>query len=309
MSEGATATSGKWFTEMIGPDICLMTNLQKIVHSAQSEFQHIEIIESKPYGQCLMLDGKIQSSSFDEGIYHECLVHPALLAHPNPETVYVGGGGEGATVREILKHKTLKKVTMVDIDKQVVDVSKEYLSHHHDGGFDDPRTNLVIGDAKAYLEDREDKYDIIILDLADPLEGGPCYLLYTQNFYKMAKSKLNPGGILVTQSGPAGMTFHDEVFSPVNFTLRSVFPKVMAYITHIPSFNDMYGFNMASEDGDLKLSMEEVDKRIKERISKPLTFLDGEFYQNVTSLPKYSRDLLARETDIITENNPKFMSN
>merc|ERR1719223_2002292 len=129
------------------------------------------------------------------------LVPPAMLLHPTgAKNVYIGGGGEGSTAREVMRHKSVEKCVMVDIDEVVVDFCKKHLDENH-AAFADPRLDLVIDDAKGWLERSELMFDVIIMDLDDPLEGGPCYQLYTTEFYQMLKSKLNPGGIVVTQSG------------------------------------------------------------------------------------------------------------
>ena len=173
-------------------------------------------------------------------------MHPALLAHPCPKTVYIGGGGEGSTAREVLRHKSVEKCVMVDIDGDVVRFCKEALPENAEA-FADPRLELVIDDAKAVLE-TGGSYDVIIMDLDDTLEGGPCYQLYTTEFYQMIKAKLNPGGVFVTQSGQAGMKRHHLVWAPVHSTLRTVFPAVRAYNQAIYSFMDEWGWNIAFTD-------------------------------------------------------------
>merc|ERR1719346_204916 len=145
-----------------------------------------------------------------------------MLLHKNPKIVYIGGGGEGSTAREVLRHKSVEKCIMVDIDKDVVEFCKEHLPENKEA-FADPRLELVIEDAKVVLEKAPSHIDVIIMDLDDPLEGGPCYQLYTKEFYEMLKTKMNPGATLVTQSGQSGIKAHTLVFSPINCTLRNVF--------------------------------------------------------------------------------------
>lgn len=194
-----------------------------------------------------MLDHKTQSAARDEHIYHESLVHPALLMHPNPKTVYIGGGGEMGTAREILRHKSVEKVVMVDIDPVVCDVAWTHLKQWSAGVKDDPRFSLFCEDAKAHLEnDTETMYDVIVMDIADPVEAGPGIVLYTREFYKFATQRLNPGGILVTQSGPGShFNVKSECFTTIHRTLRSVFDHVYAYSVDIPSFGSNWGFNIA----------------------------------------------------------------
>ena len=174
-------------------------------------------------------------------MYHEALVQPALCAHPHPSKVFIGGGGEGATLREVMKHSSVTVGTMCDIDEEVVALCKQHLPTHHKGSFDDARAELVFTDAKAYVE-ANGPWDVIILDLADPLECGPAFALYTQEFYRTCLDKLTPHGILVTQAGPCDLTTCRDVFTPVYATLRSVFPHVFPYGIYIPSFGHEWGF-------------------------------------------------------------------
>merc|ERR1739848_687182 len=203
--------------------------------SGQSKFQKVDVV-SCAQGEVLLLDGKTQSSSADEHVYHEALVHPILSAHPNPERVFIGGGGEGATAREILRFKGVKHVLMVDIDDYVMRTCQEYLPAHSDGAFDDPRLELIVGDALAGLRDASEPFDIIVLDLADPIQGGPCWNLYTKSFYELVKSKLRPGGMMVSQVGGASLANHTEVMTPVAHTIEHVFCNVQMYLADVPSF-------------------------------------------------------------------------
>ena len=195
-------------------------------------------------------------------MYHESLVHPALLAHPNPRSVYIGGGGEGSTAREVLRHRSIERCVMVDIDADVVHFCREHLPENA-AAFADSRLELIIDDAKGVLERQKSGFDVIIMDLDDPLEGGPCYQLYTAEFYRMIREKLNPGGIFVTQSGQAGIKQHGLVWSPVHNTLRTVFPHVSAYNQAVYSFMDEWGWNMAFTDDGMAtlLEPEQVDAR------------------------------------------------
>eukprot|EP00164_Ancoracysta_twista_P001308 GFYU01001711.1.p1 GENE.GFYU01001711.1~~GFYU01001711.1.p1 ORF type:complete len:327 (-),score=150.60 GFYU01001711.1:22-945(-) len=283
-------------------------DLHNVLHTSKSEFQNVGLVDSKTFGKVLILDGLMQSSEIDEFVYHELLVHPAMLQHPNPKTVYIGGGGEGCTAREVLRHKSVEKCVMVDIDQVVVDFCAKHLPTVG-AAFADPRLELIVDDAKKRLEDSPIKFDVIILDLDDPIEGGPCFQLYTKSFYEMAMSKLNDGGVLVTQSGASGYTTHKKfVFTAINNTLKQVFPKVVAFNQHVWSFIDEWGWNMAYKDGNMEtLSIEEVDKRIAERINGELQFLDGESHRGAFCLSKRHRQSLAAETHVLAENNPKYM--
>mmetsp|Transcript_9443 Transcript_9443/g.57616 ORF Transcript_9443/g.57616 Transcript_9443/m.57616 type:complete len:333 (-) Transcript_9443:332-1330(-) len=177
-----------WLEESIQEDLKWMYTVDNILHKEKSKFQDVELIESGPFGKVLLLDGKLQSAEADEFVYHESLVHPALLHHPNPKKVFIMGGGEGSTAREVLLHKSVEKVVMVDIDEVVVQFCKKHLDANHEA-FEDPRLKIMISDARKELIESVEDFDVIIGDLADPVYGGPCYQLYTQEFYETVVKK------------------------------------------------------------------------------------------------------------------------
>ena len=201
-------SAGEWATEAVTPDLHQLTRIRHVVYTGHTKYQQVEIFDTETFGRVLRLDGKTQSSQSDEYVYHEALVHPVMLHHPAPRRVFIGGGGEGATLREVLRHRSVESVVMVDLDEEVVNLCKEHLPTWHQGAFDDPRVELRHEDALAYLENAEQPFDVMILDLVDPMEAGPAYRLYTQEFYHMAMDRLTEHGALVVQSGPAiaGMT-------------------------------------------------------------------------------------------------------
>jgi thermospermine synthase len=238
-----------------------------------------------------------------------------MLLHPSPKNVYIGGGGEGSTAREVLRHKSVEKCVMVDIDEVVVRFCKEHLEENH-AAFADPRLDCIIDDAKAWIEKSDLLFDVIIMDLDDPLEGGPCYQLYTTEFYQMLKTKMSPGGIFVTQSGQSGIKQHHLVFSPINRTCKAVFPVVVPYNQAVYSFMDEWGWNMGlpdsfKDDASLpqNLSIEEVDRRIADRITGELQFLDGQSWRGIWALSKKHRKTLDAETVVMSVegNTHRFM--
>jgi thermospermine synthase len=304
----------KWIEEELEPGLRVSYGLKEQLRSSTSKFQTVDVVDLEPFGRTLLIDGLIQSCQVDEFVYHESLVHPALLSHPCPKSVYIGGGGEGSTAREVLRHSTVERCVMVDIDEDVVRFCRENLPENTEA-FADSRLELVIDDAKAVLEQSPTGFDIIIMDLDDPLEGGPCYQLYTVEFYKMCLKKLNPGGIFVTQSGQAGVKRHDLVWAPVNHTLRQVFPAVLGYNQAVYSFMDEWGWNIAFSDAGMvsgngtprtPLDAEQVDARIAERIKGELKFLDGESYRGLFCLSKVHRKTLAEEKRVLSREHGTF---
>ncbi|XP_057776349.1 thermospermine synthase ACAULIS5-like [Salvia miltiorrhiza] len=295
-----------WFEEVIDDDLKWSFALNRVLHKGTSVYQDIALLDTKRFGKVLVIDGKMQSAEIDEYIYHECLIHPALLCHPNPKTVFIMGGGEGSTAREALRHKSVENVIMCDIDQEVVDFCRKHLTANHDA-FRNKKLNLVINDAKAELEKREEKFDIIVGDLADPVEGGPCYQLYTKSFYEnILKPKLNNNGIFVTQAGPGGLFTHKEVFSSIYNTIRQVFKYVRAYTAHVPSFADTWGWVIAS-DQPLSIDAAKMDIKIAERIEGELLYLNGATFVSSTILNKTVAKTLKNETHVYTEESARFI--
>lgn len=298
--------NSNWFFDNLSPEEGHIHGIKKTLYSVETEFQSMEILETGSYGKCLILDGKMQSSEVDEFIYHEALVHPAMLTHTKPESVFIVGGGEGATLREVLRHKTVKRAVMVDIDKEVVDRCRELLPEYHQGAFDDPRTELRYMDARKYLEDTNEKFDVIIIDISEPVEEGPAYLLYTQEFYNIVTDRLTDAGIISQQTGTISPNFLLN-YTAVNNTLSTVFPVVSPYYANIPSFGRPWGFTLASKNVDpLNLPAEEVDKRIGKRIKGKLAFYDGITHQGVFRIPKYLREANRKQKRVIRDTEPLF---
>ena len=270
------AIEGKWFFELIAADLVLLYRVKRSLYSGKTAYQEVEILETETMGRSLILDGKTQSTTVDEHIYHEALVHPAMLLHPNPRTVFIGGGGEGATLREVLAHKSVERVTMVDLDDEVVALARRYIPEHSSGAFDDPKARLVHQDARGFLAESADAYDVILLDLVDPLEEGTAYTLYTREFYETALGKLSPGGVLVTQSGPGSLLNHQECFTAIVNTLTGLFPRVAPYSVYVPAFVTPWTFAMAFNGPDPgEWQPDTVDRLVQERLATPLRFYDG----------------------------------
>ncbi len=299
--------SGNWYFETVCPDLATILQVRQVLYSGNTAHQKVEVLESDLFGRSLILDGKTQSTERDEHIYHEALVHPAMLLHPEPRSVFIGGGGEGATLREVLAHKSVASVSMLDLDGEVVDLCRKFLPQHHQGSFEDPRVNLLHEDARGYLQECKETFDVMIMDLVDPLETGTAYLLYTEEFYRIVKSKLNPGGIMVTQSGAAGLLNYLECFTTIFNTLGGIFEHTTSAQAHVPSFQTLWSFTLAS-DSPLTFPDEgQVDVRLAERVNKELKFYDGESHRSMFALPKFMRQGVQEEKRINRDASPVFM--
>jgi len=276
---------------------------QREIATFRSPYQELKLVQSETYGRVLLLDNKIQSTEVDEFIYHEALVHPAMLTHPEPRSVFIAGGGEGATLREVLRHRSVQRAVMVDLDEEVVRICREYLPSWHQGSFDDPRTRLIHDDARAVLERGNDRYDVIILDLSEPVDDGPSYMLFTQEFYRLCRDRLNPGGLVVTQAGCPSFVYARPFYS-VTVTLEKVFAKVAPYLAFIPSFASNWGFTVASDHHlPTELSMEEAGRRMED-LAGDLRFLDPPYLSGMFRLPRHLKALKGEAGRVIKDGEP-----
>ncbi|WP_062267087.1 polyamine aminopropyltransferase [Endozoicomonas arenosclerae] len=187
-------------------------SVDEMLFEQKTEHQHLVIFNNKMFGRMMALDGVIQTTEKDEFIYHEMMTHVPILTHGNAKRVLIIGGGDGGILREVLKHKNVEHVTMVEIDGAVVDMCKKWLPNHSAGAYEDPRANLVIDDGINFVSDSEKtpdgSFDVIISDCTDPI--GPGEVLFSSDFYAGCKRLLKDGGIFVAQNGVCFMQL-DEV--------------------------------------------------------------------------------------------------
>jgi spermidine synthase len=296
----------KWFIEASNPVEKHIHALSETIVSTSTKYQNVEILNLKSYGKTLVLDGRIQSAELDEFIYHEALVHPAMISHPNPEKIAIIGGGEGATLREVLKHNCVKEAVMIDIDEEVVRFCQEYLPTFHQNSFSDPRTKLIFTDARKYFQETEETYDVIIIDISEPLIDSPSYLLFTKEFYQIIKEHLRDKGIVTVQSGTTNL-IEIDLYLSIYKTLNSIFSKLHTYETFVFSFNTPWGFITASEEySPSEVSEEMAEARIAQREIKNLRFYDKYTHRILSSTPKHLRELLNKEGKIILDSDPIY---
>jgi spermidine synthase len=285
----------QWYVEEFAPTEQHHHAIDELFFSGRSEFQQIAVIHSPVFGKMLVLDGDTQSAQADERIYHETLVHPAMAASDRGD-VLILGGGEGATLREVLRCSEVRRCTMVDIDATVVELSKKYLGEWAAGAFDDPRAHVVIGDALEYLRDNADRYGAIISDLTEPLEDSPSNPLFNDRVFSLIKSRLAEGGIYVLQASTAAV-HNAALHCKMARTLRRNYEHVTSFLTHVPAFDTEWAFLACSD----RIDLARLDSKL---IDAYCSALRGEnfFYDSVThrrlfSLPLYLRRMLAAGGD------------
>jgi len=308
-SEGVDIKNSRWFIEFTTPHEAHMHAMKRFIVNAKSPFQQIEIADSFQYGRCLMLDGKMQSAEKDEFIYHEALVHPALITHPDPKNVCIIGGGEGATQKHCIWHNTVEKCWMIDIDGMVMDLSRKYLPEWGGPVWHDKRCIIKAADGRKFLQNaRKGAFDVVIIDLSEPVPGGPSYKLFTREFYKIVADRLTPDGVISLQCASTqapDLMMHAMIIR----TLKTVFPHVRPFSIEVPAFDLPWGIAVAGKTLDpVHLSAHDVDRRIAARGLKNLKYYDGITHQGIFQVPKYLRDAYAAKGDIITDHSPMFTS-
>jgi len=261
-----------------------------LVERRQTPFQLLEVYDTPELGRIFRLDGYNMTSERDEFFYHENLVHPAAMAHPHPRRALVIGGGDGGSSEELLKHATLELVHLAELDPEVIAVARRHFASVHRGAFDDPRLKVSVGDGLAYLRATETRYDLVVMDLTDPV--GPSVELYSPATFGLARGAMAEGGALVLHLGSPFA--HPQRVRETLASLRQVFAVVAPYFVHIPLYGSIWGFACASDSLDARmLQPAEADRRIAARGVGNLRYYNGDVHQAMFALPNYVRELVA----------------
>jgi spermidine synthase len=286
----------QWYVEEFFPTELHHHAIERVYYAGRTPFQSVGVIETPVLGKILILDGDTQSSQHDEKIYHESLVHPAMAGAADRSDILILGGGEGATLREVLRHPDVRRCTMVDIDGQVVELSKQYLPEWSNGAFDDARARVIIGDALKFLAEDRDRYGVIISDLTEPLEDSPSNPLFCDEVFRNIKARLAGGGVYVLQASTAG--FHNmSLHAKMARTLRAYYRHVVSFYTHVPAFDNDWAFIACSDAVNLaEIEQAAVDAYCA-RLSGENFFYDGITHRRIFALPLYLRRELAKSGD------------
>ena len=271
--------------------------VKKRLVSENSKYQKIEIVDTYDYGKMVILDEIPQACEMDEFILHEAMVHPTLCIHPNPVDILIIGGGGGGTLREVLKHNTVRRVVMVEIDELAVHLWRDHIPGWDAGAFDDPRAEILFEDGINYIATTEEKFDIVMLDLSDPFDGSPAQELFTQKCYQTIKKRLlkDENGMLFLQAESAVYGNHRDHLQIVA-DLGEVFTGVQPYYAFIPMFESLYGFVIAGENIPERAALKTlpIEKISAERQLAALRFFDEETFVNAFAIPRYLREEVAQ---------------
>ena len=261
-----------------------------LVERRQTPFQLLEVYDTPELGRIFRLDGYNMTSERDEFFYHENLVHPAAVAHPSPRRALVIGGGDGGSSEELLKHPSLERVHMAELDPEVIEIAKARFGRVHRGAFDDPRLEVTVGDGLAYLRATDVRYDLVAMDLTDPV--GPSAELYSPATFALARKPMAATSALVLHLGSPFS--HPDRVRQTLANLREVFPIVAPYFVHIPLYGSIWGFACASVTLDPRaIEPAEADRRLAARGVGDLQYYNGETHRAVFALPNYIRRLVA----------------
>lgn len=279
-----------WFTERHTKNVRFSIRMDKQVYSATSAFQRIDLFDSYEFGRILALDGFLMLTEKDEFIYHEMITHVPMAVNPEAKKVLVIGAGDGGVVRELTRYSSIERIDMVEIDKMVVDVCREYLPQTS-CRLDDSRVNLYYEDGMKYVRTRENEYDLIIVDSTDPF--GPGEGLFTREFYGNCHKALTDNGILVNQHESPYYSADARAMRRAHRQIRAVFPTAMVYQVHIPTYpSGHWLFGFASKGLH---PLDDLDAMRWDALGLETKYYNTALHKGAFALPNYVLALLARE--------------
>ncbi len=239
-----------WFEEIDTNGFSARLAVDRYVCRTRTEFQDLAIFDTPLFGRALALDGVVQTTEKDEAAYHEMLIQVPMLAHGSVRRALIIGGGDGGALREILKHRDVEKVTMIELDKQVVELCRQHLPMLSDGAFDDPRAEVLFEDGLAYAARSRERFDLIVVDSTDPLPG-PGEVLFSDAFYRDCRRLLGDGGVLITQFGMPAL-YPDPISAAIR-RLQAQFADVALYTVAVPVFaGGAMAFGWATDRPELR---------------------------------------------------------
>ena len=262
----------------------LQLAVEEVLYEGRTAFQDVAIVRTESFGRMLILDGVFQTTERDEFIYHEMLVHVPLVAHSEAADVLIIGGGDGGALREVLKHP-VARVKMVEIDREVVELCRQYLPSLSAGGFDDPRVTLEFADGVQFAADGNEIFDVIIVDSTDPYPEGPGTALFTSAFYASCNHRLRRPGVLVAQHGIPFM--HLPAVAGSIARLADVFADASTYIACIPTYSGGYmAFGWGANDPGLRRRSNADLSATFEQHAIDTRFYSPEFHRAAFTLPR-----------------------
>lgn len=281
----------RWIEETFHPHWRVALEAEEVLHEVRTAHQHLVIFRNATWGTVLMLDGVCQLTTSDEFVYHEMMAHVPLMALAKPKRVLVIGGGDGGVLREVLKHPSVAKATLCEIDRTVIDTALQFYPEIPGDVFDDPRAEVVIGDGMVYLDEARERFDCIIVDSSEPI--GPSAVLHKPEFFAACRRALKDDGILVTQNG-LPFLFPDHLAATTR-AFAALFKRVAPYTCTQPCyFGGPFALNLATDAaGALALDARELAKRQKKRRIEGLRYWTPAVHVAAFALPGYAEKVVS----------------
>jgi len=281
-----------WYTEQHTKNVRFSIKVEKPLYTGESEFQRIDVFNSKEFGNFFTLDGFMMITEKDEFIYHDMIVHVPMATNLKIKNVLVIGAGDGGTVRELTRYSTIEKIDMVEIDKMVVDVCREYFPQTA-CKLDDPRVQLYFEDGLKFVRSKENSYDLIIVDSTDPF--GPGEGLFTKEFYGNCYKALKDDGILVNQHESPYYADDAKAMQRAHKRIRQFFPVCKVYQAHIPTYpSGHWLFGFASKTYD---PLTHIDEQAWNSLGIKTKYYNTEIHKGCFALPNYVLELLETAGD------------
>jgi spermidine synthase len=288
----------EWLNERFG----YFYSIRKRLHSCNTAFQKLDLVETGEFGRVLILDGITQIAEKNEFQYHEPMVHPALCTHPDPRRILVIGAGDGAILREVLKYPRVESVDLAELDEGVIRFSKKYLTSIHCNAFGDKRVHVHIVDGRKFVEANRGKFDVVIMDMTDPF--GPSKFLYTKDFFTLVKKSFRTPRGVFSMHTESPIT-RPKTFACIQKTLRSVFANVRPFYVYIQMYAVLWSITTASDASDMSaLSAARIDEKLKKFNIKGLKMYNGDVHQASQVAYPFISDILGQKTHIITDRHP-----
>lgn len=278
-----------WVTEQEEDHIRTGWAVTEVLFKGKSEFQTVDVVETKAYGTMLLLDGLVMITDADEFIYHEMISHIPICHHKDPKRVVVIGGGDGGTVRELLKHKEIEEIILCEIDEMVINASRQFFPQVAGCLFENnPRVKVRVGDGIAFMKELKGEVDVILVDSTDPI--GPGEGLFSREFYRDVAAALKPGGLMAAQSESPWFT--DEALGRIHRNISGGFKHRKSYVAPIPTYpRGSWSWTMASQE---PINPTKFDSARYERVGNSLKYLSKDLMTGAFALPKFYAEKVDR---------------
>ncbi len=274
-----------WYSELQTPNLKFSCKVRATLCRLQTPYQELAVLDTFEFGKMLVLDGMVQTTDLDEFVYHEMIVHVPLCTHPHPEEVLVIGGGDGGAIREVCKYPSVKRATLVEIDSQVVQASRQFFPRIS-ASLDDPRVDILHADGVEYIRSFSDVFDVVIVDSTEPI--GPAESLFQSPFYQSVYRALKQDGLLVAQSESPFV--NADLIRSVQERLRAIFPSTYLYLASIPTYpSGLWSFSLGTKHYN------PLDPQ-NTFIPRDTRYYSSQIHRGAFSLPRFVWDLTAPDS-------------